>query len=237
MLTCDTIFAAGHAVVGAKVAMMTRCCINEKSNAVPIVLLADTEPLSHSWMCAEVWGLGRLFRRWEYIKWVTGIIERSSTFTKSADALILPAILATMHRDAFYLLNECGFTRPLDDEGDENQAPLLSISCNHLRQRIEDFEDVMEDALTSFASLYGADWSTDYGCESSVELFERTINRVRRFETKLRDRSQVHIGHLSLEESKKAIELSISQIQEGKRGEQHVQCNKKLSLTGLSQDM
>lgn len=92
----------------------------------------------------------------------------------------------------------------------------------------------MQDALTGFNSIYGAGWSTSEACEGSVDFFKQTINRARRFEAILRDSCQVKIGQLSLEESKKSIELSASQAEEGKRGELRARCNKKLSLTSLS---
>ena len=95
----------------------------------------------------------------------------------------------------------------------------------------------MQDALADFNSRYGANWSRDKGYESTVEYFTHIINRARRFEASLRDSCEVTTGQLSLEESRKSVALSVSQAEEGQRGELPVHCNKKLSLTGSSQDM
>ena len=44
------------------------------------------------------------------------------------------------------------------------------------------------------------------------------ISEARRLEAEIRDYLQFEVGDLSLRESKKSIELSVSQIQEAKRG-------------------
>ncbi len=223
------VFEATHVVVGDRVATMTHCCISEKTNAIPIVFIADTiSPSDKALYLLDIHSdVSMAGTQWPYSKVFMGIIERSSMFTKSADALILPALLAAMHMDAFKLLASCDIKYPGHYDSDHNR----------LREGLENFEDVTQDAQRSFASLYGADWSRKYECESTVDYFEWTIYRVRRFDAKYRDQFQIRIGHLSLEESKKAIELSTSQIEEGKRGELRVHCSEMLPLTGLSEDM
>ena len=223
------VFATTFLVVGTRVATMTRCCISEKSNAVPIVFIADTtdpifdpdgdgstiqrrmDPLSPS-------GISR------YGKMVVGLIERNSVFTKSANDLILPALLAAMYMDALCLRATC--TGDWFHHGRNRQLlKTMSTDWHHLRQKIDDFEDFWYDALTGFNSLYEADWSHKYECESTLEYFTETINRARRFEAYVRNLFHAHVGHLSLEEAEKSIELSASQIQEGKRGQLCIHCN------------
>ena len=226
------VFVADHVMVGDRVATMTRCCLNEKSSAVPIVLIADTTDITvdprrlHS-IFPQI-DLRRPFGSiFEYGEMIVSIIERNSRFSESADDLILPALLAAMHMDAYSLRVSCDYTllnHPSQENGDSLEA--MSTYRNELRRGIEKFEDVTQDALTGFGSLYGADWSHDYECESTVEYFTETISRARRFEAYVRDSCQAQIGQLSLAESKKSIELSNSQIEEGKRGELRVHWNK-----------
>ena len=171
---------------------------------------------------------------------IMDVIQRNSAFSESApaDALILPALLAAMHMDAYNLRASCDrqfLYRTSIAKGVSLEA--VSIACIELRGRIEEFEEIMQDALTGFGSLLGANWSHEYGCDITIEYFTRTINRARRLEAHMRDLRQVQIGQLSLAESEKSIELSNSQIEEGKRGEPCVHCNKTLSLTDLSQNM
>ena len=240
------VFEASHVVVGNRVATMTRCCITEKSSAVPIVPIADTNHPSPDRRSVDplfgepdskrqshiISGTSR------YKEMILGIIKRNSVFSQSADALILPALLAAIHLDAYSLRACCDFTLPSGCAyGVGNSFEIVSADRKELRRRIEDFENVMQDALTGLNSLYGADWSHKYQCESTIVFFKETIDRTRRLEAYIRELCQLHSGQLSLEESRKSIEVSISQIEEGKRGELRVHCSKKLSLTGFSQNM
>ena len=113
----------------------------------------------------------------------------------------------------------------------------MGVDCNELRRRIVEFEDITQDALTGFDMLYGADWSQDYNCESTVKYLMETINRARRFEAYVRDSCQMRLGWLSVMKSRESIELSEGQVKEGKRGELRIHPYRKLSLTGLSRDM
>ena len=258
-LTHIPVFVASHVMIGDRIATMTRCCITEKSSAVPIVLIADAtdhvrngervdsrrfdhrkiEPLFQEPKCARRSGTS------EYEKMLMAVIERNSAFTKpeSADALILPALLAAMHMDAYSLRASCDYTIPespksaIAEISKWGDVEALGADCNELRRRIVEFEDVTQDALLGLSVLYGAGWSNECNCERTLEYFTETINRARRFETYVRDLCQAQIGQLSLEESRKSIELSNSQTEEGKRSELRVHRYKKLSLTGLSQDL
>ena len=231
------IFVASHVMVGDRIATMTRCSISERSSAVPIALIADTTGLNleprRGAPIPMALRLGKVHRSdtSEIGKMIMNIMERNSKFSESADALILPALFATMHMDVQSLRDSCNYRFK------QGSLDAMSTDCNELRRRIEEFEDVMQDTLTGFNSLYGANWSHDYKCKSTIEFFMMTINRARRFEAYLRDSCQAKIGQLSLAESKKSIDLSNSQIEEGKRGELRVHCNQKVSLTDLSEDM
>ena len=226
------LFAARHIMVRDTVATMTRCRISEESTAVPIALIADPTalPLVKSVHCnfeqPDSTSLSGISKIGEMIM---GIIERNSFFSQSADALILPTLLAAIHLGAYDLRGWCDHT--LQNHGKGDSPEVMSTNRIELHRTIEDFEDVAQDALMGLRSLYGADWSQKYECESSLEYFTETINRARRLEAYVRDVCQAQTGQLSLEESRKSIELSFSQIEEGKRGELRTHCNQNLSLT------
>ncbi len=226
------VFVASHVMVGESVATMTRCCMSEKSSAVPIVFIADTtDPVIDPGRVIPVFEL-HPEHSWppgiyKYAEMIKGIIERNSDLSKSADALMIPALLAAIHLRAVYLCRACSYTlpgapKPLHDDPLE----AMSKERNALRRRIEDLEGVTQDTMTGLTSLYGDGWSRKYGFESTVEYFTQTISRVRRYEADIRDKCQMQIGQLSLEESKKSIDLSTSQIEEGKRGELCVHATK-----------
>ena len=236
------IFVANHTMVGERVATMTRCCIGERSSAVPIVLIADTTDaafrdyprgsIEHELQSTRRSGVHF------YSEMIMGIIGRNTDFSTNADDLIFPALLAVMHMDAYNLRILCDYTpRKGRTDGNGHSLEARSKYANVLRRRLEDFEDLVQDALAGLSSLYGARWSKSDKCRGSVEYFTHTINRARRFEANIRDTCQVKIGQLSLDESRKSTELSISQAEEGQRGELRVHCNINLSLTHHSQDM
>ena len=258
-LTHIPVFIACHVMLGDSIATMTRCCITEKSSAVPVVLIADaTDHILDSERLDRrrfdhrridpIFQEPKSARRsgtCEYAEMLMAIIERNSAFSEpeSADALILPALLAAMHMDAYNLRASCDYMIPNSTRPKHNHhakwvsVEPMSTDCNELRRRILEFEDVTQDALTGFSLLYGVNWSQDYKCENTIEYFTQTINRARRFEAYIRDSCQMSIGLYSWMNFRESIKLSTSQIKEGKRGEPPVHRYNKLSLTVFSQDL
>ena len=106
-------------MVGAIIATMTRCCITEESTAVPIVLITDATDHIRDNKQLDRWRFdyrriepifqepksARRSGTLEYAEMLMAIIERNSAFyePESADALMLPAVLAAMHMDAYNL--------------------------------------------------------------------------------------------------------------------------------------
>lgn len=240
------VFVANEVMVRDMLATMTSCDMGEKSSTVPIVFIADTTDAEiESGRFGAIADPMRKSYASKYGSLVTRIIERNSAFSEHAHALILPALLAVMHRDAQILRASCDYglrksqdPRNVEDHKHTDSLESMNTYRNELRHRIENFEDITQDLLTGLSWFYGRpEWPHDYGCESNVEYFTQIIKRARRIETHIRDLCQVQIGQLSLVESKKSIELSISQIKEGKRGEAHVHFIRRSSLTCPSQDM
>ena len=243
-----------HVVIGETVATMTTCRLSEESKQIPIVLIVDTSdpdlnPYERhngfQWPMVPDWPFS-------YVQIIMGIIERNLNFSKSAKTLILPALLAAIQHEAWNLRDSCDYGLPNNtDRGNGDPIEAITTTRTELRKRIEAFENILQDARTCFSSLYGANWSRRYNCESTIGFFLQSIDRARRFEAAIRDSCQVKVGQLALKESKKSIELSrvsiaegkkscelsVINIEEGKRGESHVNCIRRLSLISPSQNM
>ena len=87
-----------------------------------------------------------------------------------------------------------------------------------LRRSVENSEDDMnhfEKYISAEDANYLPDSSVYLGIKQETDQIH---NEARRLDTEVRDYLQLVVGNLSLEESRKSIELSNHQIQEGKRG-------------------
>ena len=87
-----------------------------------------------------------------------------------------------------------------------------------LRRRIEDFESEKMRFINYVCAYQRDTWSKDPICRRIDCLWQDSIRDARLIETELRDNMQLQAGQSASEESKKSIELSNYQIQEGKRG-------------------
>ena len=87
-----------------------------------------------------------------------------------------------------------------------------------LRAMVEDSEDGLNHFLRYIHSQTSADWPLNKSWLRVEGNLRTTHEEARRFEAQIRDYLQLHVGELALQESKKSIELSNRQIEEGKRG-------------------
>ena len=88
-----------------------------------------------------------------------------------------------------------------------------------LRCTLEGAEDYVSQTFRYLSSEVDSDWSKEPSYVSIRADWRSLIDRARRLETEVRDDMQLQVGHLSLEESKRSIELSNIQIRESKSGE------------------
>ena len=88
-----------------------------------------------------------------------------------------------------------------------------------LRALVEDSKDALDQFLRYTLSQKAGDLlSTKSWLEAEADL-KRTHQEAARLEAQIRDYLQLQVGELALQESKKSIELSNRQIEEGKRGQ------------------
>ena len=88
-----------------------------------------------------------------------------------------------------------------------------------LRRTLEEAEDYVSQTFRYLSSEIDSDWSKEPSYVSIRADWRSLIDEARRLETEVRDDMQLQVGHLSLEESKRSIELSNIQIRESKSGE------------------
>ena len=116
----------------------------------------------------------------------------------------------------------------------ELQAPIEMNNVNHqlvdqtssklhherfwLRRSVEGSEDELSH-FERYLSAEDANYLSDSSAYLRIKQETDQIHaEARRLDTEVRDYLQLVVGNLSLEESRKSIELSNHQIQEGKRG-------------------
>lgn len=87
-----------------------------------------------------------------------------------------------------------------------------------LRRHIENFETDRIQFIKYVCGYQQDIWSKDPICRQVDSLWKDSVRDARLIETEIRDNMQLLAGQSSLEESKRSIEISNYQIEEGKRG-------------------
>ena len=146
---------------------------------------------------------------------------------------LIPLISMTagnVRRECWRIRNSRGeLMETFKDEKGLLDRYTFSMSTDRLRLR--SYIEAIEDAwmrFNQYMMVHGADVRQNPSMAFLGKAFEDEINAARRLESELRDYLQLEVGELALQESKKSIEISNFQIQEGRRG-QH-EGSKKLRL-------
>ena len=87
-----------------------------------------------------------------------------------------------------------------------------------LRRRLEDLDESKTHIIKFVRSQDGAEWLKDKTWSSQDEDIREAIAEARTCDAEVRDYIQIQIGNLSIQESRKSIQLSNQQIDEAKRG-------------------
>ena len=109
-------------------------------------------------------------------------------------------------------------TKPTSTETVETIRKDIFQMRYSLRRMVEDFEDVslrLRDCMNSSMKQDTPQGQSLLTLKGDLEQFGLEATRL---ETEIRDYLQLQVGELALQESKKSIELSTSQIEEAKRG-------------------
>lgn len=87
-----------------------------------------------------------------------------------------------------------------------------------LRRWIEDTEDAIDHLQSCVSSHFPSEWLQDPVFKNLESESRLVIAQAQRLDAEVRDYMQIESGKLTLEETRKAFELTTIQIQEGKRG-------------------
>ena len=106
-----------------------------------------------------------------------------------------------------------------------------------LRRTLEEAEDYASQLFSHLSSQVAFDWSEEPSYGSLQADFRSLIDEARRLETEIRDYMQLEAGNLSLEESRRSIDLSNLQIRESKSGRFLQRGLRRFTLTCRSKDL
>ena len=160
-----------------------------------------------------------------YVRCMNHLIHHMEAIADKDADLLLFAMLPLLHLQALFLHRKSKLVRSdyinpkkFSSKDILDASSYLTIKRFKLRRHIEDFEaDKIQ--FIDYACGYQQDvWSKDPICRRVDYIWKDCVRDARLIETEIRDNMQLLAGQASLEESKKAIEISNNQIQEGKRG-------------------
>ena len=151
--------------------------------------------------------------------------ERDNTLTKAF--LLLAALSPVLYAQAYQVKNRLDRLhltyvkirgRTSKAQYTDDLDGYLHVWREDLRRTVEATEDLVGQTLGYIGSEAHPNWSQETSYLSIKADMTSLIDRGRRLETEVRDFMQLRIGNLALEESRKSIELSNSQIREAKSG-------------------
>ena len=184
-----------------------------------------------------------------YIRLLNWCLKNEEEPLAGLEDMLLKPLFPLIYLDIFRIRNLCEVLHhkyelllefanyELHYAGGEKSEKIHSDMPNdrlRLRTMVEDSEDGLNHLLRYIRSQKCADWPLSKSWLRVEDDLRATHKEARRFETQLRDYLQIKVGEWALQETKKSIELSNRQIEEGKRG-QSCSCLQILETYGLNQ--
>ena len=155
------------------------------------------------------------------------IVERFIVTGRSANPskalLLLAAMSPLLYLQACRVREElynCKFSYENPERLDraDTWSEQLDTARMRLRSTLEKAENNVIEFFRYLGSQVDWDWSQETSYVSIKADWRNLSDEVRRLEAEIRDFMQLQVGTLALEESRKSIELSSSQIREAKSG-------------------
>ena len=142
---------------------------------------------------------------------------------------LLNALVPLLHLEVFYLHAQCEITRralliaqshSVEDLGAVKQSSHDTLDRQRfgLRRKLEELKESRSHFVKFARSQNAPDWLKEQPWLSQEEEIIEMVTKARVVEAETRDYMQLQIGNLSIEESKKSIQLSNQQMSEAKRG-------------------
>lgn len=152
-------------------------------------------------------------------------LQQDDLTTKDPDSVLFTSLLPLMYMNSLHVRARCCSVRRQYLRSQRARKPHLGHTYNkleearyRLRRSIEDAKDGLEQ-LTTYLCVSGLEDRPQELCYlGATKEHTKAQQEAIRPELEIPDHLQLQVGNLTLQESKKSIELSNYQIQEGKRG-------------------
>ena len=232
----------GHGTI----AFLSRKFISKATKATPVLLIAahhsyfsdsteifDGEAFTGAGQRKPPFFRSRTDFRSLYAKAVEQFIQESRSNISTEAVLLLAAVSPLLHIEAHQIREASIIVRRTYDRlmaskldhrshpimRDEDLTGDLDIQRLVLRHTLEKGEDHVKQVFRYLGSEIDTDWSMEPSYVSIEADWKSLIETARRLETEVRDYMQIQVGNLSLEESRRSIELSSIQIRESQSGQ------------------
>ena len=193
---------------------------NEFDPDTPHSYKCEPDEVSHFQASVVESGRSRFLRSRTYVRILDQLLKRSDSAATGNEHLLILSTLPLMHLDTLHMRANMRSLRRAHIRDIENAevANTVKRERNMLRRHIEDSETSSKNFATYAHSHEGGDLLRRQDFMIIEELWRNTLSQARLLETEVRDNLQLQASQLSLQESRKSIELSNQQIEENRRG-------------------
>ena len=193
---------------------------NEFDPDTPHSYKCEPDEVSHFQASVVESGRSRFLRSRTYVDILDQLLKRSDSAATGNEHLLVLSTLPLMHLDTLHMRANMRSLRRAHIRDIENAevANTVKHERNMLRRHIEDSETSSKNFATYAHSHEGGDLLRRQDFMIIDELWRNTLSQARLLETEVRDNLQLQASQLSLQESRKSIELSNHQIEENRRG-------------------
>ncbi len=223
---------------------IARCYLPARQNVTPVVLIA--RDIWEGWWIEEGLGESTAFQKpalptmkkssrpidglhyWmqQYIHLLESDLEKGVGSGGDYTNLSFWSLSPLMKLSAFEIYQQCALTRekylsflePSYGAGRPKMEDLFVIR-SRLRRLIEDSEDSSQQLRRFLSSKIPSETFQSTSLTAVEEELQQARLESSRLEAEIRDYLQLQTGESALQESRKSIELSNSQIEEAKRGQ------------------
>ncbi|KAL6720953.1 hypothetical protein ACLMJK_000053 [Lecanora helva] len=154
---------------------------------------------------------------------INTILCRLDTIQKRKAAIEIAAILFLVADETLLIRAAlCSVRSEYGRPGGDEDLKRVREDWKWLRRIIDDGDNQWDSVMRYVRFHHGEDSVSHCLDTSIVKKYKGILGQVRRLEPEMRDVLNIAVGQLALEESRKSIELSNRQIQEGKRSTFHI---------------
>lgn len=156
-----------------------------------------------------------------YSELLNEFLRRDNVREMTGDAFSFIVLLVLMQLDVLWIRQSCRLLRPILANAGLKADDVITRIYEYrqsLRRLVEDSEDSLDHLRTYVTRQKNNEWLQKPVYKVMEQQVAQCCLQARRLEFEARDSLQLEAGLLALQESRKSIELSNHQIQEGRRG-------------------